>query len=175
MASQNPPGWDQSAPNTYAGAPLAASGTANGNVGQGNPSAGAQGSRGNTLFPRAALFYHKLTNVAYHRQKLRRIKYDEIRSLFYEEKVGEYMLDVFSVPPKSEDHRRMIERAEVPGVSADDLRRQPELRADILAFSDQYELIGSRVWIMSCSLYVILVFCENWRGVIPPRGAITTT
>ena len=73
-------------------------------IGVGNAGTGAQGSstRGLTLFPLGALFYHKLTNVAYHRQKLRRIKYDDISSLFYDRKVGEYMLNVFSVPSKNE-------------------------------------------------------------------------
>ena len=47
-------------------------------------------SRGNTLFPLAVLFYHKLTNVAYHKQKLRRLRLDEISSLFHEKGVESY-------------------------------------------------------------------------------------
>jgi hypothetical protein len=90
--------------------------------------------------------------VAYHRQKLRRIKYDEISSLFYDKKVCEYMLNIFKVSPKNESDRRMVEKGEVPGIS-DDLRRHAELRTDILSFSDQYDLNE-----LVCLDYVVAVF-----------------
>ena len=108
--------------------------------------------RGNTLFPLAALFHHKLTNVAYHRQKLRKLRLDEILSLFHDRGVGSYFLKIFDVPGKSETDRRILESGEVPGIS-DDLRRHTELRVDILAFSDQYDLNE-----LICLDYVVAIF-----------------
>ena len=62
------------------------------------------------------------------------------------------MLNVFNVPSKNENDRKMVERGEVPGVS-DDLRRHAELRAGILAFSDQYEMNE-----LICLDYVVAIF-----------------
>ena len=83
--------------------------------GVGSTSGSGSPSRGTTLFPLAALFHHKLTNVAYHRQKLRKLRLDEISSLFHEKGVGSYFLKIFDVPGKSEADRRVVESGEVPG------------------------------------------------------------
>ncbi len=153
------------APPAFGGTPAAAGGlastagsssTANGfgaaAGGVGSTDGSSSPSRGNTLFPLAALFHHKLTNVAYHRQKLRKLRLDEISSLFHEKDVGSYFLKIFDVPGKSETDRRVVESGEVPGVS-DDLRRHTELRMDILAFSDQYDLNE-----LICLDYVVAIF-----------------
>ena len=64
-----------------------------------------------------------------------------------------YFSKIFDVPGKSENDRRVLESGKCRGVS-DDLRRHTELRMEILAFSDQYEL-NELVLLMSWQFSVI--------------------